>query len=208
MAVSFSAAELAERLDLSPAGSPTDWFGAVTRTDGGGVDTMVILGREFSGTELRSRLGLRSTAFEVAVSGKTITINFYKGDGIKLVDLPGYGYAKASNAERDRWGKMINGYFTSGRNIPPVVQLIDMRHKPSKDDLQMLQFLMETNTTFIVALTKSDKLNKTQYREALAERSSEIAQYGAIAIIPFSAKTGEGAETIRQFIADSVKYVS
>ena len=101
--------------------------------------------------------------------GKTITINFYKGDGIKLVDLPGYGYAKASNAERDRWG---------------------------------------TNTTFIVALTKSDKLNKTQYREALAERSSEIAQYGAVAIIPFSAKTGEGAETIRQFIADSVKYVS
>ena len=122
--------------------------------------------------------------------GKTITINFYQGDGIKLVDLPGYGYAKASNAERDRWGKMINGYFTSDRNIPLVVQLIDMRHKPSKDDLQMLQFLMETNTTFIVALT------------------SEIAQYGAIAIIPFSAKTGEGAETIRQFIADSVKYVS
>ena len=58
----------------------------------------------------------------------------------------------------------------------------------------MLQFLMETNTTFIVALTKSDKLNKTQYREALAERSSEIAQYGAVAIIPFSAKTGEGAD--------------
>ena len=140
--------------------------------------------------------------------GKTITINFYKGDGIKLVDLPGYGYAKASNAEKDRWGQMINGYFTSDRNIPLVVQLIDMRHKPSKDDLQMLQFLMETNTTFIVALTKSDKLNKTQYQEALAERSSEIAQYGAIAIIPFSAKTGEGADTIRQFIAGSVKYVS
>ena len=79
--------------------------------------------------------------------GKTITINFYKGDGIKLVDLPGYGYAKASNAEKDRWGQMINGYFTSDRNIPLVVQLIDMRHKPSKDDLQMLQFLMETSST-------------------------------------------------------------
>ena len=71
--VSFSAAELAERLDLSPAGSPTDWFGAVTRTDGGGVDTMVILGREFSGTELRSRLGLRSTAFSVSVDRNTVT---------------------------------------------------------------------------------------------------------------------------------------
>ncbi len=136
--------------------------------------------------------------------GKTITINFFQGDGVKLVDLPGYGYAKASNAEKDRWGKMINHYFTSGRNIPLVVQLVDMRHKPSKDDLQMLQFLMETNTAFIVALTKSDKLNKTQYREALAERSSEIAPYGALAIIPFSSKTGEGAETVRQFIADAV----
>ncbi|MBO7689328.1 MAG: YihA family ribosome biogenesis GTP-binding protein [Clostridia bacterium] len=136
--------------------------------------------------------------------GKTITINFFQGDGVKLVDLPGYGYAKASNAEKDRWGKMINHYFTSGRNIPLVVQLIDMRHKPSKDDLQMLQFLMETNTAFIVALTKSDKLNKTQYREALAERSSEIAPYGALAIIPFSSKTGEGAETVRQFIADAI----
>ncbi|MBP5272559.1 MAG: YihA family ribosome biogenesis GTP-binding protein [Clostridia bacterium] len=136
--------------------------------------------------------------------GKTITINFFQGDGVKLVDLPGYGYAKASNAEKDRWGKMINYYFTSGRNIPLVVQLVDMRHKPSKDDLQMLQFLMETNTAFIVALTKSDKLNKTQYREALAERSSEIAPYGALAIIPFSSKTGEGAETVRQFIADAV----
>ena len=136
--------------------------------------------------------------------GKTITINFFQGDGVKLVDLPGYGYAKASNAEKDRWGKMINHYFTSGRNIPLVVQLVDMRHKPSKDDLQMLQFLMETNTAFIVALTKSDKLNKTQYREALAERSSEIAPYGALAIIPFSSKTGEGAETVRQFIADAI----
>lgn len=136
--------------------------------------------------------------------GKTITINFFQGDGVKLVDLPGYGYAKASNAEKDRWGKMINHYFTSGRNIPLVVQLIDMRHKPSKDDLQMLQFLMETNTAFIVALTKSDKLNKTQYRESLAERSSEIAPYGALAIIPFSSKTGEGAETVRQFIADAI----
>ena len=137
--------------------------------------------------------------------GKTITINFYQGDGVKLVDLPGYGYAKASDAERNRWGKMINGYFTSDRNIPLVVQLIDMRHKPSKDDLQMLQFLMETNTNFIVALTKSDKLNKTQYREALAERANEIAPFGAVAVIPFSAKTGEGAATIREFIANAVK---
>lgn len=137
--------------------------------------------------------------------GKTITINFFNGDGVKLVDLPGYGYAKASNAERKRWGDMINGYFTSDRNIPLVVQLIDMRHKPSKDDFQMLQFLNETNQNFIVCLTKSDKLNKTQYREALAERATEIAPYGAVAVIPFSAKTGEGAQTVRDFIANAVK---
>ena len=72
--VSFSAPEFAQKLGISEDGSPKDWFGAVTLTNGGGVDTMVIRGTEFTGTQLRSRLGLRSTAFEITVSGKTITV--------------------------------------------------------------------------------------------------------------------------------------
>lgn len=135
--------------------------------------------------------------------GKTITINFFRGDGVKLVDLPGYGYAKRSKSEQERWGRMINGYFTSDRDIRLVVQLVDMRHAPSKDDMQMLEFLMQTNTPFIVALTKSDKLNKTEYRNCLAARTDEVSPFGPAAVIPFSSVKGEGADTIRRFIADA-----
>jgi len=137
--------------------------------------------------------------------GKTITINFYKGDGFRLVDLPGYGYAKASRKEMDRWGSMINDYLTAGRNIPLLLQLIDMRHKPTQQDFQMLDFLCQTNTPFLVALTKSDKLNKTEYRNNLAAHTDEIAGYGPIAIVPFSAVNGEGVETIRTYISNMAK---
>ncbi|MCQ2486631.1 MAG: ribosome biogenesis GTP-binding protein YihA/YsxC [Clostridia bacterium] len=147
-------------------------------------------------------LGRKNLARVSSQPGKTITINFFNGDGIKLVDLPGYGYAKASNAEKERWGTMINGYFTSGRNIPLVIQLIDMRHKPSQDDFQMLQFLKDTNSRFIVVLTKSDKLNKTEYQKALVDRANEVAEFGPTAVVPFSALKGEGADTVRNFIAN------
>jgi len=134
--------------------------------------------------------------------GKTITINFYKGDGFRLVDLPGYGYAKASRAEQERWGTMINDYLTSDRNIPLLIQLVDMRHKPTQNDLQMLDFLCQTNTPYLVALTKSDKLNKTEYQNNLAARTDEIMPYGPMAIVPFSAVKGEGVETIRTYISN------
>lgn len=132
--------------------------------------------------------------------GKTITINFFRGDDFRLVDLPGYGYAKASRSEQERWGTMIQEYFTSDRNIRIVLQLIDMRHKPSQDDFQMLSFLNETNTPFVVVMTKCDKLNKTEFQKALVERANECAPYGPSAVIPFSALKKTGVDEIRQFL--------
>ena len=100
-------------------------------------------------------------------------------------------------------------YKVTGMSCAACVARVEkaVQSVPGVDSVAV-SLLTNSMSVEVVALTKSDKLNKTQYREALAERSSEIAQYGAVAIIPFSAKTGEGAETIRQFIADSVKYVS
>lgn len=132
--------------------------------------------------------------------GKTITINFYNVDTARLVDLPGYGYAKHSFSERNRWGEMIEKYFQSDRDIRLVVQLIDMRHKPTQDDLQMLDFLYQTETPFIVALTKSDKLNKTEYKNQLAELIKIISEFEPKAIIPFSAVKGEGVEEIKKHL--------
>ncbi len=132
--------------------------------------------------------------------GKTITINFYKADTARLVDLPGYGYAKHSFDERNRWGKMIEEYFQSGRDIKLVLQLIDMRHKPTEDDLQMLDFLKETGTPFIIILTKCDKLNKTEYQECLTMHTELETEFNPQDIIPFSATKGDGVEKVKSWL--------
>jgi GTP-binding protein len=136
--------------------------------------------------------------------GKTITINFYKADTARLVDLPGYGYAKHGFDERNRWGQMIEQYFQSDRDIRLVVQLIDMRHKPTQDDLVMLDFLYQTGTPFIVALTKSDKLNKTEYTANLAMHNEMLAEFEPIAIVPFSAVKGEGVDDVKSLIDEAI----
>ena len=83
-----------------------------------------------------------------AVPGKTATINFFRLESVRFVDLPGYGYAKVAKGEKERWAKLIDGYFRSGRNIGLVFQLVDIRHKPSQDDLQMIDFLIENEFPF------------------------------------------------------------
>ena len=107
--------------------------------------------------------------------GKTGTINFYKVNDFHIVDLPGYGFAKVSDKERQRWDKLINSYFESGRSINLVVQLIDGRREPSSDDYNMLEYLTYHKIPFVIALTKGDKLNKTQ-QNAAVEQFKEYCQ--------------------------------
>ena len=148
-------------------------------------------------------LNRKSLARVSSQPGKTITINFYKADTGRLVDLPGYGYAKTSFSERNRWGEMIEKYFQSDRDIRLVAQLIDMRHKPTKDDIQMLDFLYQMQIPYVAVLTKSDKLNKTEYANQLELITNEITEFEPVAIVPFSAVKGEGVETIRKMITDA-----
>lgn len=139
-----------------------------------------------------------------SMPGKTVTINFFKGDGVNFVDLPGYGYAKANYNEKKRWAGLMESYFSSGRDIRLVIQLVDMRHPPSADDITMLDFLKGSGYPFAVALTKCDKLNKgerTARREAVKD---ELAPYGDIQVVEFSALTGEGTEELKKIITDSV----
>ncbi len=134
-----------------------------------------------------------------SVPGKTVTINFYNVDGNRFVDLPGYGYAKISKQERDRFGELMEGYFQSGRQIELVVQLIDMRHPPSKDDYNMISFMQQMNVPFIVVLTKADKLKKKEYEN---RSKSIIDELGSpdYPVIPFSAVTGLGTDEIKNII--------
>ena len=148
-------------------------------------------------SSLLNRLFNRKSLARVSsVPGKTVTINFYSVGDVRFVDLPGYGYAKVPKAEKMRWAEMMEGYFNSDRNIKLVVQLVDMRHPPTKDDLQMLSFLRENKIPYVVALTKSDKLNKTEYAQRLKSVQTELDFIRTECVIPFSAVTGEGRETL------------
>ena len=149
---------------------------------------------------LNKILNRKNLARVSSVPGKTVTVNFFDCDGIKLVDLPGYGYAKVNFNEKKRWADLMEGYFTSDRNIRLVVQLTDMRHPVTKDDLDMMRFMQSADYDFIVVMTKSDKLNKTERTKRMEDIHTELAEFGDVKIIPFSASNGEGADEIRKAI--------
>ncbi|MEG0571116.1 MAG: ribosome biogenesis GTP-binding protein YihA/YsxC [Oscillospiraceae bacterium] len=136
------------------------------------------------------------------VPGKTATINFYEVDDVHFVDLPGYGYAKVAKSEKRRWSELIEGYFNQNRDLALVIQLVDMRHPPTALDLQMLDFLVEREFPFIIALTKSDKLNKTQTQKALDDIKKCLPYYDQITILPISSETGFGFEQLKEIIDD------
>ena len=146
-----------------------------------------------------NRKGLARTS---ATPGKTATINFYKLDTLRLVDLPGYGYAKVSNTERKRWKELIEGYFDQDRDLRLVIQLVDMRHKPTDDDFMMIDYLIAREIPFVVVLTKSDKLNKGERAKALAALEEAFADYEGIYTIPFSSVNGEGVDEVRDILVE------
>lgn len=129
-----------------------------------------------------------------SVPGKTTTVNFFRCENVRFADLPGYGYAKRSGEEIRRWSNLMEGYFQSERNIKLVVQLVDMRHPPTADDRTMIEFLKSANVPFVVALTKSDKLKKTerQKREQLIPE-----ELPGLETIAFSSENGEGADALK-----------
>lgn len=146
----------------------------------------------------------KSLARVSGVPGKTTTVNFFLCDGVRIADLPGYGYAKRSDAERRRWGELMEGYFAMGRDIRLIVQLLDMRHEPTADDRTMLQFLTESGYPFLCVLTKCDKLNKTERqarREAFANNPDLRA---AITVIEASAVNGEGMDALMAAVENAL----
>ena len=150
-------------------------------------------------------LGRKAFARVSTKPGKTITINFYKLDGIRLVDLPGYGYAKVPFSEKSRWADLMEGYFQSGRNIKMAFQLIDMRHPATEFDISMLDFMSQMGIPYTVVLTKSDKLNKAETQNRLALIKEELGEFAdGVQIIPFSAQNNDGVEMLRLVIENSI----
>ena len=135
-----------------------------------------------------------------ATPGKTATINFYRTEEARFADLPGYGYAKVSRKEKERWAGLIGDYLASDRDIALVFQLIDMRHAPTKEDLMMIDYLVECEMPFVIVLTKMDKLTRRQQEARLQSFPREIPYADQITMLPVSSETGEGMEAVREII--------
>lgn len=166
------------------------------------VPEIVFSGRSNVGKSslINKLLNRKALARVSAKPGKTGTINFYNIQNCRLVDLPGYGYAKVSRSEKLRWAELVEGYLHAPRNRKLIFQIIDIRHEPTGDDLSMIHFLLDTGCNFVLVATKSDKLSNAQRAARLEELQRFFENVKDLKIIPFSAITAEGAEEIRNII--------
>ncbi len=143
---------------------------------------------------LMNRKALARTS---AQPGKTQTINFYNiNEAMYLVDLPGYGYAKVSAAEKEKWGKMIEGYLHESKELRTVFLLVDIRHKPSANDKQMYDWICHNGYEPVIIATKLDKLKRSQVAKSLKEIRTGLGLPKDGKILPFSAETKQGRDEI------------
>ncbi len=139
-----------------------------------------------------------------ASPGKTSQINYFLLDQrAYLVDLPGYGYAKVSKAERDRWGRLMEAYFASGL-ISWGVLIVDARHKPSADDVTMADWFYDTGCPLLVVANKVDKLKKSQIKPNLEVIQETLSIREGDALTPFSAEKGDGKEQLLELLAGTM----
>ena len=181
-------------------------YGLLSQLPESTVPEIAFAGRSNVGkSSLLNKLFNRKQLARVSsVPGKTVTINFYNLDEAKFVDLPGYGYAKISKQELNRFSDLMEGYFKTQRNIALVVQLIDMRHPLTKDDEGMINFMREMDIPFIIVMTKADKLKKRAYEERINMARQELAFAGNVPVIPFSAVSGLGLNGIKNHIENAI----
>lgn len=151
--------------------------------------------------KLMFRKGLAKVS---STPGKTATVNFYDVDGIDLVDLPGYGYAKVSKSELDRWADLIEGYLNQDRQFALVVSLIDIRHDPSALDHDMVDFLVEAGLPFAIALTKADKLSKQKANTQKQRIMRALELPREVPVVVTSSEKGTGIDDLRRLISDRV----
>lgn len=179
-------------------------FGTSSQLPKSNMPEIVFAGRSNVGkSSMINKLFNRKQLARVSSTpGKTITINFFRLGGVRFVDLPGYGYAKRSTAELKRFAELMEGYFGSGRQIKLIVQLIDMRHNPTADDINMITFMLSRSLPFVIVLTKSDKLKPTERHKRLEALKEELSFAGDYDVIEFSAQTGLGVDKLKAYIED------
>ncbi|MBE82615.1 MAG: YihA family ribosome biogenesis GTP-binding protein [Gemmatimonadetes bacterium] len=137
--------------------------------------------------------------------GKTRLLNFYLiNRNLHFVDLPGYGFAKRSKAEQKSWAELIDAYLQRSERLRGLVQLIDARHDPSGDDLEMIKWLSEANFPFVVIATKVDKISSTKKRKQLDKSLRIISDVAEVDFLPFSSATGQGRNELLNWIENVI----
>mgnify|MGYP001622917382 FL=1 len=138
--------------------------------------------------------------------GKTRTINFYNVENIvHFVDLPGYGYAKASKSEIDKWGKMIEEYLLEREQLKSIILLIDIRHEPGANDKMMYEWLKHYGYKIIIVTTKSDKLKRSQLNKHISIISKSLGLNKEDILVPFSSETKDGRENLWNIIKSVIE---
>ncbi len=162
------------------------------------VPTVVFAGKSNVGKSsvINRLLNRRNFARVGSAPGKTVHVNYFLIDGrLYLVDLPGYGYAKVSQAERDRWGKLMEQFFAA-QLFQLGVMIVDARHKPTADDVTMAQWFKASGCALVVVANKLDKLKKSEVEPNMALIRQTLELDESVRIIPFSAEKGQGREEL------------
>ncbi|MBE5901684.1 MAG: YihA family ribosome biogenesis GTP-binding protein [Lachnospiraceae bacterium] len=146
---------------------------------------------------INALMNRKSLARTSAQPGKTQTVNFYNiNEEIYLVDLPGYGYAKVSQKEKEKWGELIERYLHQSKQLKAVFLLIDIRHEPSQNDREMYDWILYQGFEPILILTKLDKLKRSQVQKQVKIIKNALHVKKGSLVIPFSAETKQGREEI------------
>lgn len=147
----------------------------------------------------------KNLAKSSSTPGKTRTINFYLlNNSFNLVDLPGYGYAKVSKAEQQKWGKIIENYLKNRKQLRGAIHLVDIRHEPGDHDVAMKEWLSHYQIPMLLVATKADKISRGARQKQLQIICRKLGVEPGIKPIAFSAETGEGAEEIRDAIGEII----
>ena len=179
-------------------------YGTIAQLPESTTPEVAVAGRSNVGkSSLLNKLFGRKNLVKVSSKpGKTANINFFDVDGIRFVDLPGYGFAQVSKAEKERWANLISGYFNQERSFNLVISLVDIRHEAQKLDVEMIGFLHEAGLPCLVALTKADKLSrgKQNQQAALLSRQLDVPRDQMVIT---SAETGQGIDELKRRIAEA-----
>ena len=179
-------------------------YGTVEQLPEPTTPEVAVAGRSIVGKSslLNKVFGRKNLVKVSATPGKTANINFFEVDGIRFVDLPGYGYAKVSMKERERWANLISGYFDQERSFNVVLSLVDIRHEAQKLDLEMIGFLKDQGLPFLVVLTKADKLSRGKQNQQAALLSRQLGVPRDRMIVT-SSETGQGIDELKSRIAEA-----